>query len=174
MKADGTLMFGSLPACQVGGDEAPFLEGGTTILSALAGVADSQGKGQGGNQYQGLDAEKDYIRTICEAATLFEAKMEIASGSGGEVTPVLEEYFGYFQNCLKANDGEDARTVDWMHGQQLTYADIAVFGAVNYAVTIHKANMTLRGFGGLKEFHDKCAERTRMAMHLTGRAAAAK
>jgi hypothetical protein len=86
--------------------------------------------------------------------------MEIASGSGGEVTPVLEEYFGYFQNCLKANDGEDARTVDWMHGQQLTYADIAVFGAVNYAVTIHKANMTLRGFGGLKEFHDKCAERT--------------
>ena len=54
--------------------------------------------------------------------------------------------------------------------QNLTFADIACFEAVNAVVNVHGLNV-LRPYPKLKEFHDKVAGRARIEHHIQTRAA---
>ena len=67
---------------------------------------------------------------------------------------IATDFFGYFSAVLDHNDNDDARSNGLTCGKTITYADISVFAAVNYAITLKGKLGVLRGFAKLKEFHD--------------------
>jgi len=166
MQTDSSIMFGQLPAIQIGDDDAHFIEGPTACLVALAQMADEVGAGQGGNAYSGLPAEKAVVMGICEAACTFQRKMEEAE----EAQPVIEEYFAYFTNLINRNDNNDAKTEGWSYGTQLTYADVAIGSTIHYAIEMKGGSGASRKHSKVKDFHDNFVHRVRVQFHTAWRA----
>lgn len=169
MKSDGTLNWGVLPALE---HDGKFIEQSTNILEYVAGLADAQGKGAGGNKYLGAPGEAPFHRAIALAVHDFQQQAKTYAGK--DATPsnffseILPTWFKYFTAVLDKNDDGDVRTEEYCYGKHFTYADVAVFEAVNAVIEIHGTGK-LRPFPKLKEFHDKVAGRPRIEHHIATR-----
>ncbi|EDQ87365.1 uncharacterized protein MONBRDRAFT_38057 [Monosiga brevicollis MX1] len=80
----------------------------------------------------------------------------------------IERWFEYFQSILERNDDGDVKTDEFLYGKHLTFADIALFEAVNAVINVHGLK-AIRAFPKLKEFHDKVAYRARIERHIATR-----
>jgi len=166
MKSDNSIMFGELPAIQIGDDDAHFIEGPTACLAALAKMADDIGLGQAGNSYQGLPSEGAVVMGICEAAVTFQRKMMESE----DAAAVIDEYFAYFTNLINRNDNDDAKTECWSYGTQMTYADVAIGSTIHYAIEMKGGSGAVRRQSKVKDFHDNFVRRVRVQFHTAWRA----
>ena len=167
--AAGKLIFPELPALE---HDGRVVHNSTAIIEFVAEMADSLGRGQGGNKYCGEAHEKPVIRGLNNMVSDFQA--EIQTFNGPAATPanakdIIAKWFGIFQEILERNDDGDVKTDEYLYGKHLTFADIALFETVNAVSNVHTL-MPLRKHPKLKEFHDKVAYRARIDQHIATRA----
>lgn len=167
---DGTLNWGVLPVLK---DGDQWIEQSNNILEYIATKADAEKRGAKGNKYTGADGELPHIRSIAHACYDFQMKGQCWKGKAeapaGFVEKDVPHFFGQIVKVLDKNDDGDVSTEEWSFGKNFTFADVAIFDAVNAVVNIHGTGKTLRPFPKLKAFHDKIAARGGIERHLSTR-----
>ena len=141
-------------------------------MEYIAELADREGLGQGNNKFLGEEDERPIVRSYAHAVADFQNEAKTHLGKEGTPTNldsvILPKWFAYFQGVLERNDDNDVRTEEYSHGKNMTFADIALFEAVNAVTELHGMSK-VRPFPKLKEFHDKIASRARVEHYLATR-----
>lgn len=98
------------------------------------------------------------MRAIANAMCDFQMEAKTWEGVGGVdakwISERLPVWFGQMQRILEKNDDGDVHTDEFCIGKHFTFADVAMFEAVNAFVNVHGL-AKLRNYAKLKEFHDK-------------------
>ncbi|EGD76305.1 hypothetical protein PTSG_01007 [Salpingoeca rosetta] len=169
MIKDGVVNFGMLPALE---HDGKIIEQSPSIMEYIAEYADKLGLGQATNKYCGEADERPIVRSFAMAVNDFQTEAKTHLGKDGAPSNldsvIIPKWFTYFQNILERNDDDDVRTDEYMYGKHLTFADIALFEAVNAVTELHGLNK-VRPYPKLKEFHDKIAARARIEQFLATR-----
>lgn len=124
----------------------------------MANLADRLRKGPAGNLYLGTPQETFLVRGIANAMYDFQMEAKTWEGASGADAKFLTEraplWFTQMQRVLDKNDDGDTRTEEFCIGKNFTFADVAMFDALNGFINVHGLSK-LRNWAKLKEFHDK-------------------